>query len=230
MLIPVHTPLRSSSPQRPCSGLRVHHRSDRLPRRAGRDVFPPSAHMLAGGDSVALLGHVDEVKSVRNVREISQAEEIACQVLVLRQMCFVDVQNLLQFLYLLLDNCLVALLALHWSEHQLVNDWRYAGIVVLRFNLQPLIDQGLVLGSLSEQWCTLRFELVGNVPCHGARLCDPYNQETDADSEVNASTRIEEENALGGTILQHGTPKFPKSISLPYSSSNWSSTATDRLP
>jgi len=107
--------------------------------------------MLAGGDSVALLGHVDEVKSVRNVREISQAEEIACQVLVLGQMCFIDVQNLLQFLYLLLDNCLVALPAMHWSEHQLVHDGRYGGIVVLRFNLQPLIDQRLVLGCLSEQ-------------------------------------------------------------------------------
>jgi hypothetical protein len=77
----------------------------------------------------------------------------------------------------------------------------------LRFNLQPLIDQRLVLGCLPEQWCTLRFELVGNVPCNGARLCDPFNQETDAVIEVNASTRIEGESALGGTILLN-----PKSV------------------
>jgi hypothetical protein len=48
--------------------------------------------MLPGGEELALLGSIDEVIGDRNVSKISQAEEIACQVLVMGELCFIDVQ------------------------------------------------------------------------------------------------------------------------------------------
>jgi hypothetical protein len=91
--------------------------------------------MLPGGEELALLGNIDEVIGDRNVSKISQAEEIACQVLVTGELGFIDVQYLLKLLQLLLHDCFVGGSPLQdLRENAFKHNLPRARIVVLRFH------------------------------------------------------------------------------------------------
>ncbi len=65
---------------------------DLLPGPACTDIFKPCFDKLRGGNDLAFLGVLDEVESVRDVREVRQTVEVTCQVLTLGQMRLIYVQ------------------------------------------------------------------------------------------------------------------------------------------
>ncbi len=65
---------------------------DLLPGPECTDIFKPCFDKSPGGNDLAFLGVLDEVESVRDVREVRQTVEVTCQVLALGQMHLVYVQ------------------------------------------------------------------------------------------------------------------------------------------
>lgn len=84
------------------------------------------------------------------MRQIREAEEIAGQVLVLREPLFVNIQHRLQLGPVLLHNTQVGLLLPHVLEKkQLRQDFGHDRAEVLRLHLQPLLGHGAVQAALS---------------------------------------------------------------------------------
>lgn len=95
-----------------------------LGSRASKEVSDPCLDVRAGVEDGSSVGNLDEVVSVGDVGQISEAEEIASQVLALGQSLLVHIQNSLELGHLLGHDTMVAGQAELGIEEQIVDDFR----------------------------------------------------------------------------------------------------------
>lgn len=88
-------------------------------------------YMRSRGDDFSLVGGVHQQVRVREVGQIRHAEEIACQVLALGQLSFVNIQNLLQLSHLLVHDGFITLQPEHRTEYNLEDNTGHGRVVVL---------------------------------------------------------------------------------------------------
>lgn len=134
-----------------------------LESSAGGDVVPPSAHMGAGGEELALASGVHKHVSVRQVRQIRQREEVPGQVLAGGEMRLVNVQDLLELGNLLSNHLVVALQAEQCGEDDLEDDRGTSRVEVLGLHFPPLVHKSALLRVLSKQRCALSLVLLSKV-------------------------------------------------------------------
>jgi len=142
-----------------------------LPGRARGDVLPPCIHMLSRGYQIALLASCDEVLCPWQMLQICQAEEIPCQVLALWQPLLVDIQHFVQLPNIDFHNCFICGASPQWAEDGLKQNGRSRGKEWVSFHLTPLLNQGLLCQSVSQEIGALPLVLFGQILDDGSRFC-----------------------------------------------------------